>query len=220
MNNIDATDPELVRYYKVRAKEYDKLYARPDRQENLKEASGILQDIFRNKNVFEIACGTGYWTQQIACTAASILATDINDEMLEVAKTKTYSPASVSFLNRNFYDIANEEKHDHLFGGFIWSHILLQHAPAFIDTINRQVKPGGTVVFMDNLFAEGSNLPIAETDAEGNTYQLRTLENGATHMVLKNFPTEEFIRNLLSNKTDHVEFYKLRYYWILKYTCL
>ena len=48
------TDPKLVEYYKLRAKEYDKLYARPDRQENLREASEILQNIFRDKNVFEI----------------------------------------------------------------------------------------------------------------------------------------------------------------------
>lgn len=213
----NVTDPELVEYYKLRAKEYDKLYERPDRQEYLREASEILQNIFRNKHVFEIACGTAYWTEQLAKTARSILATDINDAMLEVAKTKTFDPAPVSFANRNFYDHNNGETHESLFGGFIWSHILLQDAPAFIDTISKHVKPGGTIAFIDNRFVEGSNLPIAETDAHGNTFQMRLLENGAKHKVLKNFPEEKFLRELLKNKATDVVFHELPYYWILEY---
>jgi 2-polyprenyl-3-methyl-5-hydroxy-6-metoxy-1,4-benzoquinol methylase len=212
-----VTDPQLVKYYKLRAKEYDKLYARPDRQDALREASGILQNIFRDKNVFEIACGTGYWTEQISRTAKSILATDINDEMIEVAKTKNYSPAPVRFENRNYYDVSGEEKHDNLFAGFVWSHIPLQECDGFIDTISAQVKSGGTVVFIDNRFAEGSNLPIAETDEHGNTFQIRTLENGQQHRVLKNFPDEAFFKALLSHKARSVKFTALPYYWILEY---
>lgn len=214
------TDPELVKYYKERAKEYDKLYTRPDRQENLREASEILKNIFSGKSVFEIACGTGYWTEQMSRTAKSILATDINDDMLEVAKTKNYSPAPVVFQNRNFYDTSRAEQHESLFGGFIWSHILLKDLPTFIDTVHQYVEPDGTVVFIDNLYVEGSNLPIAETDADGNTYQIRSLENGQQRKVLKNFPTETFIRTLLKGKATDIRFISLPYYWILEYKTL
>lgn len=214
------TDPELVQYYKLRAKEYDKLYTREDRQENLREASEIIQNTFRDKHVFEIACGTAYWTEQLAKTARSVLATDINDAMLEVAKTKIFQPAPVTFANRNFYDTSGGEKHESLFGGFIWSHILLRDLPAFVDTVNKQVVPGGTVAFIDNLYVEGSNLPISETDADGNTYQLRSLENGEQHKVLKNFPEEEFLRELLKNKATDVVFHALPYYWVLRYTTI
>ncbi|MES2780773.1 MAG: hypothetical protein V4651_12845 [Bacteroidota bacterium] len=54
---------DLVSYYHQRAKEYEKLYAKPERQEDLKEIATVLQGIFINKNVFEISCGTGYWTE-------------------------------------------------------------------------------------------------------------------------------------------------------------
>lgn len=213
------TDPELVRYYKERAKEYDNLYTRPDRQEHLAEATSILQKIFAGKEVFEIACGTGYWTEQLAKTAKSVLATDINETMLEVARSRTYSPAPVQFAIRDLYELSSE-KHESLFAGFFWSHVLLQDRDSFIDTINTKVKPGGKVVFIDNLYVEGSNLPIAETDSAGNTYQLRSLEDGTKHKVLKNFPDEQSLCRILVNKTTDIKFTRLKYYWILEYTTL
>jgi hypothetical protein len=36
-----------------------------------------------------------------------------------------------------------------------------------------------------------SNTPISRRDADGNTYQRRTLDDGSVHEVLKNFPTCE-----------------------------
>jgi len=210
-------DPKLVQYYKDRAKEYDKLYARPDRQADLLAASDIFRKIFQGKNVLEIACGTGYWTGQISQTANTILATDINDAMIEVAQTRTYSPAPVTFRNFDFYSTTDTTQHESLFGGFIWSHILLDDLAHFIDTINSRVVPGGTVVFIDNLYVEGNNLPISETDEKGNTYQLRSLDNGTKCKVLKNFPTEAGIRKLLDGKATDIVFTALPYYWILEY---
>lgn len=79
---------------------------------------------------------------------------------------------------------------------------------------------GGTIVFIDNNHVQGSNLPLADIDKNGNTYQSRQLEDGSTHKVLKNFLPERFIRDLLARKTNDITFFNLKYYWILKYTNL
>lgn len=208
---------DLVLYYKDRAKEYEKIYNRPERQKDLLKATEILQQLFTDKEVLEIACGTGYWTYQIAKTAKTILATDINESVIEIAKSKSYSPAKVTFQLMDIYNLQGDFKHENLFGGFIWSHIELGKLNSFIASINKNITKGGTVVFIDNLYVQGSNLPITETDKNGNTYQTRLLENGSTHKVLKNFPTEEFIRELLEEKASNIAFLQLEYYWILKY---
>ena len=208
---------DLVSYYKDRAKEYERIYSKPERQEELLLAAKLLQDIFSSKRVFEIACGTGYWTEIISKTANSILATDINETVIELAKSKTYYPAKVNFQTVNIFDLHTLDRYESLFGGFIWSHIKLQDLNRFISIINSQVERGGTVGFIDNSYVEGSNLPVTETDEFGNTYQTRTLENGTVHKVIKNFPSESFITQLLMDKVSDFNFVNLQYYWILTY---
>jgi len=46
----------------------------------------------------EVACGTGYWTQFIARTAAKVHACDINDSVLEIAREKPLPKGRVSFF--------------------------------------------------------------------------------------------------------------------------
>jgi 2-polyprenyl-3-methyl-5-hydroxy-6-metoxy-1,4-benzoquinol methylase len=207
----------MVSYYKDRAEEYEKIYSKPERQEDLKTAATELQKIFANKQVLEIACGTGYWTERIASSAASIFATDINETVVEVAKRKNLPEGQVSFGLADIYNFPIRNKYESLFGGFIWSHIKLQDVDKFLLTVNSLVSPGGMVVFMDNNFVEESNHPITNTDEQGNTFQTRKLEDGTTHLVLKNFPTEIYLRNKLKDIAVEISVLNLNYYWILCY---
>lgn len=215
---IAAMNTDMISYYKDRAVEYEKIYTKPERQADLLKATEILQSFFTGKDVMEIACGTGYWTERIATVANSILATDINEAVLNIARLKTYTNATVEFNAADMYTLPPNKKYQSLFGGFIWSHVKLQELDLFVNTINRLVPPGSTIVFMDNNYVTGSSLPVASKDELGNTYQLRNLENGTTHSVIKNFPSEKFIRNVLNGKATEIEFINLEYYWILKYT--
>lgn len=208
---------DLIKYYKERAKEYEKIYLKPERQKDLNLSTSILQERLANKNVLEIACGTGFWTEKIAQTAASIFATDINESVIEIAKQKHYSKNHVTFDIADLFDRDITIGYESLFGGFILSHILLQDIDKFFIKVNQSVMPGGTVVFIDNNFVKGGSHPITQTDEVGNTYQKRTLESGSTHLVLKNFLTEPFLEEKLSGIATGVEFFNLEYYWILCY---
>lgn len=210
----------LVSYYKDRAQEYDKIYSKPERQDDIQNTTSILQATFANRQVLEIACGTGYWTERIAQSATSIYATDINETVIEVAKRKTFSKCQVSFGLADIYNFPTKNKYESLFAGFIWSHIYLKDLDKFLISVNHLVAPGGTVVFMDNNFVEGSNHPIDNTDEQGNTFQTRKLEDGTEHLVLKNFPTEKFLRHKLDGISNNIKIINLRYYWILSYTTL
>lgn len=207
---------DLISYYKDRAKEYEKIYLKPERQEELQKATPVLQSIFSKKEVLEIACGTGYWTERIADTATSVHATDINNSVVEIAKSKRYKNR-VTFEIADLYNFSSGKKYESLFGGFIWSHIPLQDLDRFIDNVKKQVVSGGTIVFMDNNYVEGSNHPVTKTDEHGNTYQTRQLENGTSHLVLKNFPGREFFVERLSGIATEINFINLSYYWIAEF---
>jgi 2-polyprenyl-3-methyl-5-hydroxy-6-metoxy-1,4-benzoquinol methylase len=207
---------DLVSYYKDRAKEYEKVYLKPERQNDLRKATIILQSLFFQKTVFEVACGTGYWTEKIAETATEIYASDINKSVIEIAENKHYKN-KVVFGLADIYNFTSDKKYQSVFGGFIWSHILLQDLTGFIDKIKDLTASDGTIVFMDNNYVEGSNHPITKTDEHGNTYQTRKLEDGTSHLVLKNFPTKEFIINQLSGIATEMNFINLTYYWIVSF---
>ncbi len=52
-------DPTTT-YYARRAPHYDTLYTKPERQTDLAQLKQHLQTALSNRNVLEIACGTGY----------------------------------------------------------------------------------------------------------------------------------------------------------------
>jgi len=208
---------DLNTYYRARAKEYEQIYLKPERQNELLKISSILQHVFNQKVVLEIACGTGYWTEIIAKSATSVHATDINETVLEIAKSKFYPKRNTTFGQADIYNFPNRNRYDNLFAGFIWSHILLQDLDNFIQKLNLLVKPGGKVVLIDNNYVAGSNHPITHKDEEGNTYQTRKLKDDSEHLVLKNFPTEAFLRLKLEGLADTIEIIQLEYYWILNY---
>ena len=207
---------DLVSYYSDRAKEYEKVYLNPAEQGDLQKAERIFQDLFANKTVLEIACGTGYWTERIAETATSIFATDINESVIEIAKAR--QKENITFAVADMFDFTPDEKFNGVFGGFIWSHILHQDLDKFLEKVKSFLKPNGVIVFIDGNPVAGTNHDlknITKTDEYGNTFQSRKLENGTSHLVLKNFPTEDFLFQKLSQIAVNVEFIKLEYYWIV-----
>lgn len=208
---------DLISYYRQRAGEYENIYLKPERQNDLNAATAALQSLFARKKVLEIACGTGYWTQKIAETATSILATDINERVIDIARGKVYKN-KVDFQVADFYSLNPPKKFDCLFGGFIWSHIPLQELDTFIAKTAGLVAPGGTLVFLDNNYVHGNSHPVTQKDDNENTYQTRKLENGTSHLVLKNFPTRESIFSRLADKALNIRFTDLTYYWLLSYS--
>ncbi len=208
---------KLHLYYQNRAKEYDLVYDKPERQNDLKKLHAYLKKAFEHKTVLEIACGTGYWTQTIAETCQMIHATDINSAVLEIAQSRNYNTPHVLFEQKDLWSFERVAEHmDGLFGGFIWSHLLKKDLPRFLNMVKNLVAQNGVLVFIDNKYVEGSNTPIARIDDYSNTYQIRKLQNGAEYEVLKNFPTKTEMAILIAPFGLEMEWMELDYYWVLK----
>ena len=208
----------LAAYYAKRAAEYERIYAKPERQGDLASLRSRLAALFAGRNVLEVACGTGYWTEVIAPHARSITAIDYAEETLAIARSKKYPAGRVEFAQGDAYALPDfGRRHDALLAGHWWSHVLLSRLDAFLSGVARAAAPGAIVVFFDNRYVEGSSTPISRRDAQGNTYQARKLDNGSAHEVLKNFPTE---RELIERASAHgldAKVELLDYYWLLTY---
>lgn len=208
----------LAAYYARRASEYERIYARPERQSDLSALSARIGGLFAGRNVLELACGTGWWTPVIAQGAARVTALDLNEEVLAIARAKDLPAGKVEFMRGSAFEIPDfGRRHDALFAGFWWSHVRLEELDAFLASAVAAIAPGSLVAFLDNRYVEGSSTPVSRRDAQGNSYQLRQLADGSSHEVLKNFPdTGELVERASRCGTDaHVEL--LEYFWLLSF---
>lgn len=167
--------------------------------------------------MLEVACGTGYWTKFIARAAARVVAVDAAPETLRIAASMVPRD-KVHFIVGDAYALPlGGRKLQACFAGFWYSHVPRSRIREFLLGLHASLAPGATVVFLDNLFVEGSSSPVSERDGEGNTYQERRLRDGTTHRVLKNFPSEEELLELTAGLRAGHEYRCWQHYWALRY---
>ena len=207
---------DMVRYYAERAGEYERIYERPERQADLARFKSAIETAFAARRVLDIACGTGYFSACAARRAESLDGVDANEETLELARAKNIPNAS--FRTGDAYALGTPARpYTGVLCTFWWSHVPRSRIEAFLLGVQRQVAPGAIVLLADNTYVEGSSTPLVRTDAEGNTYQSRRLDSGASYEVLKNFPTAAELVGWASRFGSAVELRQLTHYWLLRY---
>lgn len=206
---------QLAEYYRDRAAEYDAIYAKPERQADLASLRNLLPPLVAGSRVLEIAAGTGYWTRTLSASASAITATDLSTETLDVARTREYGPAGVAFQAADAYALDQVPgQFDLAFIGFFWSHILRADLPRFLAGLHARLGSAARVIVLDNRYVPGSSTPISRTTGDGDTFQQRTLTDGRSYEILKNFPAqEEFAADVAAFATD-VTWTELRYFWL------
>lgn len=205
---------QLEQYYQERAAEYDAVYAKPERQSDLVRLRDLLPDLVRGRSVLELAAGTGYWTEVLSRTASSITATDVNEEPLRIARSRTFGPARVAVQLADAYrpdEVPGD--FDTCFAGFFWSHVPRSRLRELCRGIHRRVGTGGRLIVLDNRFVEGSSTPVSRSD-QGDTYQVRRLVDGREFEVLKNFPDQRQVVADVGEVATDVEWRELDYYWL------
>ena len=215
----DRTQNPWVTLQESSQRRLDHVAQDPTFQDDLQRLRHLIREQLAGHDVLEIACGTGYWTEVISQTAKSVLATDINEEVLEIARCKHYPDRKVSLVRQSAYHLDQLNGHRFTAGlaVFWWSHLGKDELRNFLQSFHRALLPGALVVFVDNRFVPGSSTPISRTDADGNTYQSRRLADGDEFEVLKNFPAQSEAEAVLSGLATGVRWSELRYYWILTY---
>ena len=216
--SIEPSPSPLQRYYAARANEYDRVYLKPERQADLRQIEQWLPSVLAAATVLEVACGTGYWTRFIAPVASAVVALDSSPETLQIARQRVLA-ANTEFHIGDAYALPRfARSFNAAFAGFWFSHVPLERQREFLLGLNSALAPGARVVLLDNLFVAGSSSPVSERDANGDTYQSRTLSDGSIHRVLKNFPTEARLHGLAESGVGTSPAYrKWQYYWAFEY---
>jgi ubiquinone/menaquinone biosynthesis C-methylase UbiE len=138
---------EQLKYYTVRALDYDEWvvgYMRPVRAELIELLSSSP---LRGQHVLELACGTGYWTHALSGIARHVTAVDGAPQMLDIARRRRLE--NVEFIEADLFGWRPPAQWDGVFFANWLAHVPPQRMAAFWSMVADALRPGGSVVFID-----------------------------------------------------------------------
>ena len=200
-------------YYRDRAPEYDKFYQVPERQHDLKRLKSWLVEHVRGRDILEIAAGTGYWTEAAAAVAKAITATDYNPEMLAIAATRNLG-SNVKLRTADAFALPKfGSPFDVGMAHMWWSHVGKERRQEFLSHFVSRLEPRAVILMIDQVSGRCSS--VSRQDEWGNLMTLRTLENGATFEIIKNYPSSEELCDDFAKVCDDIEIMLLPHFWAL-----
>lgn len=206
----------LEEYYAQCASSYDAVYEQEERQDDLETLQEAVAELMQGHTVLELACGSGYWTEYIAIAADSVTAIDASPEMLALAAGRDVDSDVVTFVQGDARTLAGipEGKYTACFAAGWWSHIGRAEQDKYLALLRSKLGKDALLVLLDSNQVEGVSMPIARTDADGNTYQFRLAPDGERFEIMKNYPSDSWLRKRLSNAAREVRIERLEYYWL------
>jgi SAM-dependent methyltransferase len=181
------------------------------------ELSRALRNTLSGRRVLEVACGTGYWTAAVAQVALEVVAIDASLPMLAEAREKGLPP-NVRLCEADAYDLSPAgEGFDGALAMFWLSHVPRHRLRDFLAHLHGRLVEGARVFFADNVHVPGLGGDLTAPDANGDTFKQRSLADGSRHRILKNYFTDEELRDLLQPHAGDLVLSRGRDFWSAAY---
>jgi ubiquinone/menaquinone biosynthesis C-methylase UbiE len=223
MSDFDYIE-EMNAYYEARAGLHDTFMSFVSNEE-MEKLLGALIRLFekdiKDRNILEIACGTGNWTTVLAKRAKKVTATDSSESMLKIAWEKLSDYDNVAIVRSDAYRLDNiTGKFDCAFASDWWSHMPRKMVGPFLSELNSKLSDGARVIFIDTLPIPDQADVLAEYIESGDNVQERILPDGRVFKIVKNLPSKAELSEILSGIAEDIGYYvhtNLQR-WVLVYT--
>ena len=211
------SDIKISEFSAARAAEFDNFYLREECQFEVRAIEKWLAPKFADTKAIELACGTGFWTQFLAPMTHGMVALESSADDLAVAELRVPDD-TVKFLTGDAYKLPGElGRFNAGFAAHWISSVPRVRRLAFFQELATVLVPGAEVVLLDHNYVEGVSSPIADTDADGNTYQITRIKDGSNVRILKNYPTEAELRFALGNRGVRTKLTQWKHFWAFEY---
>ena len=192
---------EQIAYYRARAQEYDQSVSgisQPNAENSeppagLAEAHALLRGMGPFEQVLELACGTGIWTQTLRQIGREITAVDAAPEMLEITRQKL-GDSHIHYQQANLFEWTPAATYDLIFFAFWLSHVPPEALDAFLNNVQRAVRPGGQLVIIDQFAPTDEDRSVAKD----TIHATRPLLDGRTFTIVKVFYELPFLADKLT----------------------
>jgi ubiquinone/menaquinone biosynthesis C-methylase UbiE len=206
------SNEQVIEYYAKSAAIAGQDYEAAGLQDELAQLRGRVQELLRGHTVLELACGGGYWTGAIAQVCDTLLATDVNPGLIELARERLPGD-TVRWSVVDALDIpAGLGEFSAVFIGFLWSNLVRDEQERLLAQLRQRVGKDVLLVMLDDVQAEEET--IARTDAQGNTFQIFVSPDGGRYELPKNFPSDSALRKRLSPAVREIKIERTEHYWL------
>lgn len=219
MDKNPALNP-TVAYYDGIATRYDDAVAAysEEQLEDLDEAHEQLAALLGGHRILELGCGTGAWTEVLAESAESVLATDASAAMLELARMHGAELDNVDYRQVDALDLPDDlGSFSAVFMAGLWSRLTREQQEALLASLKKRLGKDVLLVIFDDEYVEGESATIARTDLQGNTHEFQLDADGNRHELVKNYPTDSYLRKRLDKVGREIKIARWEFYWVL--TC-
>ena len=209
---------QVAKYYALLGEALEDKYLEPDMDEDIDDMSIHLGNVLTGHTVLELGCGTGFWTEVAAESALSVLAVDINANLVDIARERPMTEGKVTFRVADALDLPEDiGKFSAVLVSFLWSHLNKKEQEQLLATLKKRLGKDVLLVLLDDAFVEGFSETIARTDADGTTYQILTTPEGERFEVPKSYQSDSALRKRLGNVAKEIKIERIEFFWIL--TC-
>ena len=204
-NDISMETPmdknPVIAYYDSIAAHYDNAAAEvaDEQLEDLDEAREQISTLLAGHRILELGCGSGAWTEVLAETAESIVATDASAAMLELAQMHGEDLDNVEYRLLDALALPDDlgtgdDKFTAVFLGGLWAHLTRKQQDDLLQSLKKRLGKDVLLVLFDDNYVEGESAVTVRTDLLGNTHEFQLDADGKQHELVKNYPTDSALR--------------------------
>ncbi len=204
---------EQVAYYRARAGEYDEWFFRTGRydlgaahrtewQSEIALVEAALAEGVSPGKVLELACGTGLWTRRLVEAGSHVVAVDASPEVIAINRARVASDA-VEYVEADLFSwVPPVAQFDAVVFAFWLSHVPETKSDAFWENVQRALKPGGSVFFVDSLLEQTATAKDHESIDHSGVVR-RRLNDGREFNVVKVFHEPSQLDRRLKSRGWH-----------------
>ena len=131
------------------------------------------------------------------------------EELLEGHEVLQLESADLSTLD------AAPGQYTAVYAEFLWAQVPRENQDKFLKQLREKVGKDVLLVLLGEDYVDGESFPVARTDVHGNTYEFQMDDDGNRKEVMKNYPSDSWLRKRLGIAAREIRVLRSEYYWVV-----